>query len=81
MQSVRWAVERLLEMGQRCGVPKTEGSCREIFKLRQALWTFVGHEGVEPMNNAAERAIRPGGCGAKGVLARKVRRGPGSPKR
>lgn len=61
MQSVRRAVERLLEMGQRCGVPKTEGSCREIFKLRQALWTFVRHEGVEPMNNAAERAIRPGG--------------------
>jgi len=66
MQSVRWAVERLLEMGQRCGVPKTEGSCREIFKLRQALWTFVRHEGVEPMNNAAERAIRPGGVWRKG---------------
>jgi transposase len=27
---------------------------------RQALWTFVRHEGVEPTNNAAERAIRPG---------------------
>ncbi len=66
MQSVRWAVERLLEMGQRCGVPKTEGSCREIFKLRQALWTFVRHEGVEPMNNAAERAIRPGVLWRKG---------------
>lgn len=58
MQSVRRAVERLLEMGQRCGVPKTEGSCREIFKLRPALWIFVRHKGVEPTNNAAERAIR-----------------------
>jgi len=60
MQPVRREVERLLEVGQRCGVPKTEGPCRELFKLRQALWTFVRHEGVEPTNNAAERAIRPG---------------------
>jgi transposase len=29
-------------------------------KRRQALWTFVRHVGVEPTNNAAERAIRPG---------------------
>jgi hypothetical protein len=35
-------------------------TCREILKLRQALWTFVRHAGVEPTNNAAERAIRPG---------------------
>ena len=40
--------------------PKTEGVCREISKLYDALWTFVRVEGVEPTNNAAERAIRPG---------------------
>jgi transposase len=66
MQPVRREVERLLEAGQRCGVPKTEGTCREIFKRRQALWTFVRHEGVEPTNNAAERAIRPGVLWRKG---------------
>jgi transposase len=66
MQPVRREVERLLEAGPRCGVPKTEGSCREIFKRRQALWTFVRHEGVEPTNNTAERAIRPGVLGRKG---------------
>ncbi|HEX2246578.1 MAG TPA: IS66 family transposase, partial [Arthrobacter sp.] len=66
MWPVRREVERLLAMGQRCGVPKTEGSCREILKLRQALWTFVRHEGVEPTNNAAERAIRPGVLWRKG---------------
>jgi transposase len=60
MQPVRREVERLLEGGQRGGVPTTEGTCREIFKLRQALGTFVRHEGVEPTNTAAERAIRPG---------------------
>jgi transposase len=60
VQPVRREVERLLEVGQRCGVPKTEGTCREIFKQHQALWTFVRHAGAEPTNNAAERAIRPG---------------------
>jgi transposase len=66
MRPVRREVERLLESGQTCGVPKTEGTCREILKLRQALWTFVRHEGVEPTNNAAERAIRPGVLWRKG---------------
>ena len=35
-------------------------------KLRQALWTFVRHTGGAPTNNAAERAIRPGGLWRKG---------------
>jgi Transposase IS66 family len=60
MRPVRREVERRLEAGQSCGVPKTEGVCREILKRRQALWMFVRHAGVEPTNNAAERAIRPG---------------------
>jgi transposase len=69
MPPIRWEVERLLEAGQCCGVPKTEGTCRELFKWRQALWTFVRHEGVEPTNNAAERAIRPGVWWRKGIFA------------
>jgi transposase len=60
MRPIRREVERLLASGQTCGVPKTEGVVREILKGRQALWTFVRHEGVEPMNHAAERAIRTG---------------------
>ena len=66
MRPIRREVERLLEAGQTCGVPKTEGTCRDILKRRQALWTFVRHEGVEPTNNAAERAIRPGVLWRKG---------------
>ena len=66
MWPVRREVERLLEAGQTCGGPKTEGTCRAILKLRQALWTFVRHEGVEPTNNTAERAIRPGVLWRKG---------------
>jgi transposase len=66
MRPIRWEIERLLEAGQTCGIPKTEGTCRDILKRRQALWTFVRHAGVEPTNNAAERAIRPGVLWRKG---------------
>jgi transposase len=66
MRPIRREVERLLEAGQTCGVPKTEGTCRDILKRRQALWTFVRHAGVEPTHKAAERAIRPGGLWRKG---------------
>jgi transposase len=53
-------VEALLEEGAACGHEKAAGRCRKILTLRLALWTFVRHEGVEPTNNAAERALRPG---------------------
>jgi transposase len=66
MSALRKEVHRLLEAGSRCGVPKTEGTCREILKRREALWTFVQVEGVEPTNNTAERAIRPGVLWRKG---------------
>ncbi|HEY5871084.1 MAG TPA: IS66 family transposase [Candidatus Tectomicrobia bacterium] len=60
MTPLRREMERLLEVGSQCGVAKTEGTCRELLKRRQALWTFVQVEGVEPTNNTAERSIRPG---------------------
>jgi transposase len=66
MSPVRQEVERLLEAGSTCGVPKTEGMCREILKLRQGLWTFGHREGVEPTNHTAARAIRPGVLWRKG---------------
>ncbi|MGH8065507.1 MAG: IS66 family transposase [Candidatus Entotheonellia bacterium] len=66
MPPIRRDVERRLEAGQRGGIPKTEGTSREIFTWRQALWTFVRHPGVEPTNNAAESAIRPGVLWRKG---------------
>src|SRR2546423_3076453 len=60
MSPLRQEVERLLEAGSQCGVPKTAGTCREMLKRHEALWTFVQVEGVEPTNNTAERSIRPG---------------------
>jgi transposase len=66
MRPIRRQVARLLKAGQTCGVAKTQGVCREILKVYDALWTFVRVEGVEPTNNAAERAIRPGVLWRKG---------------
>jgi transposase len=59
MSPLRREVERLLEVGSQCGVSTTAGTCREMLKRREALWTFVQVEGVEPTNNTAERSIRP----------------------
>lgn len=38
---------------------KTVRTCQQLLKVESALWTFVTTEGVEPTNNAAERALRP----------------------
>lgn len=34
------------------------GACADILAHREALWTFLTHEGVEPTNNHAERELR-----------------------
>ena len=57
---VRGRVRELLRQGQESAHPKTASTCREILKVEPALWTFVRKEGVEPTNNAAERALRHG---------------------
>jgi transposase len=44
--------------GQNCGCPKTAATCRELITHERKLWTFVRWEGIEPTNNAAERALR-----------------------
>ena len=38
---------------------KTARTCRARLKVEAALWLFVHVSGVEPTNNAAERALRP----------------------
>jgi transposase len=38
---------------------KTVRTCRQLLTVESALWTFVERVGVEPTNNAAERALRP----------------------
>ncbi|WP_233607593.1 MULTISPECIES: IS66 family transposase [Corallococcus] len=58
MRPLMREVERLLaEAAQVCPKP-VAGTAREILKLKEALWTFVYTEGVEPTNNLAERDLR-----------------------
>lgn len=59
MAPIRSMITEVLELGTACDHPKTANTCREVLDLGPALWTFVRVEGVEPTNNAAERAIRP----------------------
>jgi transposase len=51
-------VRSQLEAGAVCACTKTAGTCREILALEPALWTFARVAGIEPTNNAAERALR-----------------------
>jgi transposase len=56
---LRAEVRALLEEGTACACAKTAGVCAEVLKLEPALWTFAQQQGLEPTNNAAERALRP----------------------
>jgi transposase len=58
MIPIRGAVGEWLRAGPRCAHAPTAGTCTNILKREESLWTFVEVEGVEPTNNAAERAWR-----------------------
>lgn len=58
MRPLRKAIEVFLQRGRVCGQPKVEATCRELLEYAPALWTFVRVRGVEPTNNASERALR-----------------------
>ena len=58
MQPIRHEVHNLLQIGTLLKAPKTRNTCRNILNVETALWTFVDREGVEPTNNAAQRALR-----------------------
>lgn len=49
----------LLARGRVCGCAKAAALCAGLLDWEPALWAFVRAEGVEPTNNAAERALRP----------------------
>jgi transposase len=62
---LREEIRRLLDQGSRCGGGKTAGVCRELLAIEESLWSFASREGVEPTNNAAERAVRHAVCWRK----------------
>ncbi|MFM7267617.1 MAG: IS66 family transposase [Cyanobium sp.] len=47
------------QRGERTPWASTVRTCRELLQRSNALWTFLTIEGIEPTNNAAERALRP----------------------
>jgi transposase len=51
-------VEAALARAVAAGIDGVSGSCADILEHKQALFTFVTHDGVEPTNNHAEREIR-----------------------
>lgn len=56
----------LLELGEQSPVDKVSGLCRSLLKVWPALWTFTTVSDLEPTNNSAERAVRPGVLWRKG---------------
>ena len=68
MQPVQTQLRQLLEQGQSLPLAKGRAFCRDLLALWPALWTFVDVEGVEPTNNAAERALRPAVLWRKGCF-------------
>jgi transposase len=62
---LRDEVLALLRRGAGCGCATTAGVCRELLVVEPGLYTFALVEGVEPTNNAAERALRHAVCWRK----------------
>jgi transposase len=62
---IRAEVHALFDRGAGCGCATTAGVCRELLAIEPALYTFARVEGVEPTNNAAERALRHAVCWRK----------------
>jgi transposase len=54
---------------------KTARTCAKILTLEPALWTFVSQSGVEPTNNASERALRPAVLWRKGSFGSQSQNG------
>ena len=60
MEPVREEILRLLKVARDGEDKKPAGMAKAMLKLEHGLFTFVDEEGVEPTNNASERALRPG---------------------
>jgi hypothetical protein len=76
-QPIRQAFEATLQRvvklgvqrGERTPWAKTVRTCQQILQVANALWTFLEIHGIEPTNNAAERALR------QSVIQRKISHG------
>jgi transposase len=67
--TLQQVVELGYQRGERTPWAKTVRTCQQILQLADGLWTFLDIEGIEPTNNAAERALR------QSVIQRKISHG------
>lgn len=58
MRPVIRDIERALQRAVVANIPRMSGSCANILAHRDALWTFLERDGVEPTNNHAELELR-----------------------
>jgi len=58
IKPIQKRVESLLEEGVLCDNKRTAGTCKQILKLKKALWTFIENAGIESTNNLAEQMLR-----------------------
>ena len=69
---IRLRLKRFLQRHVKNSIPAASKIAKDLRDYGAALWTFARVEGVEPTNNAAERAVR------KAVLWRKTSFGSAS---
>lgn len=58
MAPLRAQIEMTLQCAQDANIKRMSGSCKNMLKHKEALWTFVDRPNVEPTNNHAERELR-----------------------
>ena len=58
MSAVRAQMELLLQRAVAADIDRLSGSCADMLAHKEALWTFLEHDDVEPTNNHAERELR-----------------------
>ena len=68
-QALQRVVDLGCQRGERTPWAQTVRTCRQLLQRKEALWTFLENQGVEPTNNAAERALR------QSVIQRKISHG------
>ena len=72
-QAFETTLQRVVELGYQRGErtpwASTVRTCQQLQKVRGGLWTFLETRGIEPTNNAAERALR------QSVIQRKISHG------
>ncbi|QPN69055.1 transposase [Synechococcus sp. CBW1108] len=72
-QAFETTLQRVVELGYQRGErtpwASTVRTCQQLQKVTDGLWTFLETRGIEPTNNAAERALR------QSVIQRKISQG------